>query len=1075
MKRILTVLVLAFASLARGQGQFTLNIPNIPQTNFWSPWFLANSPTATDAVHNLNLPAASTIVTNGKSNVSFDGGMISSDGNGDLTAQQIVATLIFGTVQGSAAGLTGTFNGTSTNSQSLGGLTASGYTTNGNPNNVTNGGNAILSSATITNLTPAGPINDKLGNIVVGVVGGPKVTINTNGTVLGTFMGDGTQLIVSGTNVIDTLTNNTTGAAATATNAQSLGGLAASGYTTNGNPNNVTNNGTATLTALNPTGGTLNINLGAGTLIGNQVTVGTVTATTLNGTATNANNATSLGGFPATTYITNNATFGGNLTGSFNGYASGINLQAVSKIFFAIGHSRSVKLAENASGSAWWNYIANPANLLLQFPNFTNVAVGATGTNTYGVTNDAWGRSTLYFSPAGSSYTGNNSFWDRMLQKVYGTNGNNIKLDTACCIPGNTLWNTYGGLPVEYSLIEDQNWHGNLSYAANGVLNTSGLTIEAGRWIRLHVLTTNELGFTCNGNNFTNLIVGNDYTFYSGGTLGSQVAITVWGTPLAVYNSYFYFGKYVSEQFNPNYAPPYIRAQELVNTNFSMVSYLDSNSPAITGVPAMAAIFIGGNDLLLDTTNNNLAYVRFMVYDISNLCVHLINEGFPPPLVLTEEITPATVGVVATNIYLFNSLLRQLPPSVCRLLDTAATNAAGGFETATNYGADLTHYSTNGADIMGATVLKLSGFGYLSPAAQPIGNYLTNIPVAATNPFVVSAVFANTGTTPTVTGGVLTIPTNVLVFAGYTDAQAYKQGTNAVNAISNSGDVSTNAANLTLVFTPTGTNDIKNIAQSAVLFTNTTTDVIVASNLVIGVFYTNNYNTQIEIKKVRVVPILALVSGNVSCSLELSGVDTNTFYEEPTVTLIGSMSGPETNALAGFTVAPGGIFRFVDTSSGAGNSVSLSLGSQIVVKGGLTITTGANNTANFNSANIGSPNITNQITITSAAPTIAGIAPQLTSATLSPNATYWGMKMAIITTSGTQAAATNYFYITNFPAGMIVSNYNPTFSLMGGTNLSSANATAFRATYYNNYIAIGPGTGVPGTSTTWFYSLVLNP
>lgn len=320
--------------------------------------------------------------------------------------------------------------------------------------------------------------------------------------------------------------------------------------------------------------------------------------------------------------------------------------------------------------------------------------------------------------------------------------------------------------------------------------------------------------------------------------------------------------------------------------------------------------------------------------------------------------------------------------------------------------------------------------------------------------------------------------------AGYTDAQAYAQGTNAVNAVSSSGVVSTNGVNLTMSFTAKGSNDVTHIATNAgalmfqplgMAFTNTTTDVILASNLVMGVFYTNNYNTQITIQLLRAVPIVALTAGNVSCALELSGVGTNLVYESQTVSLIGSMSGADTNGLPTFTVAPNGIFRFVDTSSGAGNSTSLALGSQIVVKGGLTITTGANNTANFNSANIGSPNITNQITITSSAPTIAGIAPQLTSATLSPNATYWGMKMAIITTSGTQTAATNYFYITNFPAGMIVSNYNPTFSLMGGTNLSSANATAFRATYYNNYIAIGPGTGVPGTSTTWFYSLVLNP
>lgn len=418
----------------------------------------------------------------------------------------------------------------------------------------------------------------------------------------------------------------------------------------------------------------------------------------------------SAGALPANVTVASGSSFSGAFQGVGNSVSYGLNLQAVPKKLFIVGHSRSVKLSAS-TGAAWWSY-----------GGYTNsVAVG-------GFTNDAWGRRTLYYSPGGSAYTGNYSFWDRMLQKVYGTNGNNIALDTACAVPGNTIWNAWMGLPAAFSYYQDQGFHGAVSYDSTGFYTS---VIECGRW-EAYVPTATDSSLVCNGTIITNVTVGQRYLFWPGGAVGAYTTLKLYGTPNAVFNGYIYFQQFQGNLYtSPNYLPPYIsQGGNGSNSITSIVSWIDSNSPAITGIPASVAIGpLGGNDFLnLTVVDTNLCAYNALV--ISNVCAHFIAVGFPPPFVLTEDRAMGSTNTAyGTNVSVFNGLLKLLPPSICKVVDIGLTNQLSGFDAnSANFGTDSVHYSTNGADLMGLTTLQGTGFGRMDPPPVFTGNVPPYIP-----------------------------------------------------------------------------------------------------------------------------------------------------------------------------------------------------------------------------------------------------------------------------------------------------------------------------------------------------------
>lgn len=541
---------------------------------------------------------------------------------------------------------------------------------------------------------------------------------------------------------------------------------------------------------------------------------------------------------------TNNGSFAGSMQGVGNTIAYGLNLQAVPKTLFIIGHSRSVKLAglTDPGFSSWISY-----------GGYTNAVASGS------FTNDAWGRKTLMYRPVGTAYAaGNNSFWDIMLRKTYGTNGNNIGLDTACAVPGNTIWNTWMGRPAFISYFESQGWHGNLYYGSNNQLNSGGLTQPGGRWNRFWVQSTNELGLSCNGFVFTNLVVGNSYLFWGGGAIGSGQPITVWGYTNSVFGSYIYNQNFVGNQYAPNYLPPYISQNNIGSNSISpVVAWIDSNAPAITGIPAAIAIGpFGGNDFLgVPIVDTNLC--AYNVYVISNLCAHAIALGYPPPFVLTEDLAfGSTNTTLATNILIFNTLEKQLPPSICKMVDIGTTNILSGFDsTSGNFISDNAHYSTNGANLMGFTVLSIAGFVGMNPPPVFTGNFPPYLPGIWDSNLTGNTYYVVPGT-------------------------------------------STNASPVN------GT-----ITALTTFATNFTTSTI-------GI---NNWNRPIELFP-NVNYGEAGVVGVSSLQLEVVGFSTN--YAVPMVTIIGGVAQTLKGSVMPIIVPAGSTWYFRDTSSGAGNSCS---------------------------------------------------------------------------------------------------------------------------------------------------------
>lgn len=149
---------------------------------------------------------------------------------------------------------------------------------------------------------------------------------------------------------------------------------------------------------------------------------------------------------------------------------------------------------------------------------------------------------------------------------------------------------------------------------------------------------------------------------------------------------------------------------------------------------------------------------------------------------------------------------------------------------------------------------------------------------------------------------------------------------NSVNNISGSGasalsgfdSITANTLNGALFGDGSG---ITNVQASNIAHTLTQT------NIVIGQLYTNTATAPVQICGLAAALVEAAIAGRASVSVGISGQFTNTPLAAITA-ITGTVVGSDTNALPTYIVPAGSTYKFTDTSTGAGNSVTL-VGGQI--------------------------------------------------------------------------------------------------------------------------------------------------
>lgn len=220
--------------------------------------------------------------------------------------------------------------------------------------------------------------------------------------------------------------------------------------------------------------------------------------------------------------------------------------------------------------------------------------------------------------------------------------------------------------------------------------------------------------------------------------------------------------------------------------------------------------------------------------------------------------------------------------------------------------------------------------------------------------------------------------------------------------------------------------------------TNAVSDILITTNLVMGTFYTNLYGVSIQVQHVAAVPTVALVAGNVSLALEISGIGTNAAWSAPTAIGVG-IAGAETNDIYTFVVPTNAIFRFVDTSAGAGNSVALALGSQILERGAFSTITGISYLSITNPFNSFNSILNTNFTMTGATVVTNASQPSLTGVTLFiTNSTPHSFQVVLNASGGSFVAATNVFHV----------NYNCTFPIAPNPQWSPANINTMNLNIY---------------------------
>lgn len=370
------------------------------------------------------------------------------------------------------------------------------------------------------------------------------------------------------------------------------------------------------------------------------------------------------------------------------------------------------------------------------------------------------------------SYSTNNFSYGVILTNQFGLAGYPVLFADPEAVPGQGMWNIWGGIPADHSTYVPQSFSG-IVYKASGQTNYTSLETSTD-WAYWPV-STNDLGIIYNSTTYTTN-VGNSILFHGSnrGSGPAYVLVTLLGTPNSNVTAQ------VTHELIPGtqnaYGPPWNAVSTKGTNNVACGYWAYTNSPLLTGKPKIFYLCAGGNDtIVLGNTNGFPANVTNQIsYVYSNnaaYCTVLKSWGYIVVLgtyplnynYWSYTNSPSSSAYSTYELIALASMVRATPNTVADLIfDLAATNAPY-LPYATNYLADGTHGTSNLTRIDGIAFYNFLKGSLLIPPGLPHGTLGLNDGGFVTNLQPGSIVAGNLSTTVTNTaplnGGNLTAGT----------------------------------------------------------------------------------------------------------------------------------------------------------------------------------------------------------------------------------------------------------------------------------------------------------------------------
>lgn len=239
-------------------------------------------------------------------------------------------------------------------------------------------------------------------------------------------------------------------------------------------------------------------------------------------------------------------------------------------------------------------------------------------------------------------------------------------------------------------------------------------------------------------------------------------------------------------------------------------------------------------------------------------------------------------------------------------LNPSLTVSSGG----ATFGGDVTQQNSQANG-------NLVVYGSINP--QTVINMLDGEPINLDS--AGSSLTANAGAVTFIAGESLAVNGGPTEFSNDLKVDGVFNGTNGANIYGTNVPL----LNATQKFTGaiTATNAGNNIAVNSSSIVHTLSQ----TNILINQLYTNTTSGPFMVVGVAAALVEAAVAGRASVQVQISGQFTNTPLASIT-SAVGTIVGSDTNALPSYVVPSGSIYKFTDTSTGTGNSVTL-VGGQI--------------------------------------------------------------------------------------------------------------------------------------------------
>lgn len=402
-----------------------------------------------------------------------------------------------------------------------------------------------------------------------------------------------------------------------------------------------------------------------------------------------------------------------------------------------------------------------------------------------GVTNQYAGRQAngaLFYTNV-TLFAANSLFWGDVAVGILASNGVTVSVDNDICTPGERFSNIIDGAAPGIGFYSWQNdtsalYFSATNYSAGGAYTNSALFV-GNRNYTFWRDSSNDISVTCQGTNYTCavgtnvsfFVVGGAYSYVPGilfGRAGSNVTTLASADVFAGgQNGYPYPHK---NNGDPNSA-----------ANALPISWLYTNAPSVTGIPAGVFNYDPQNDLLY------IHRPALIPYLLTNYVACFAVEkalAFYPRIAFTTPLTINFNGASITEMLDVNQRIRSGWTNFADgFVDLAAIYASMGITQGVWY-VDNTHDSSTGANLKAAIVIT-NVFGKIKPT--------TAAAVTGGPANISSATYSSTAP-----GRVLVITTNVvfstnavLTVASYTDTWTWAgtKYSSSTGIITNSGSV----------------------------------------------------------------------------------------------------------------------------------------------------------------------------------------------------------------------------------------------------------------------------------------------